>query len=75
VTCPQHPAQAAVWLTQLADFDIAIVNEDEPDALGRHRPPVVIVTLGARGRASFPADKSWTPSPPPRSTPPARATR
>lgn len=38
----------------VAEFDIAVVNETELGALGVHRPPALVLTLGARGARILP---------------------
>jgi ribokinase len=38
----------------VAEFDVAVVNETELDALGGHHPPAVVLTLGPRGARILP---------------------
>jgi ribokinase len=43
----------------VAEFDVAVVNETELDALGGHHPPAVVLTLGARGARILPGGREF----------------
>ena len=49
------PAPAELLPAELvAQFDLAMLNETELNALGEHHPPAVVLTLGARGARILP---------------------